>query len=331
MRLLIYEASYRRLQAAIDGLGREVEPVLMDAAAALSLDDAPVSLEDAAIEAAWANNETFFGPVARDFSRALLKSPTLKWLQSGAAGFDHPIFGQLVERGVRLATSHGQAVGIADYVLWGVLDHLQRGPERRAAQGAADWKRGLRFREIAGGEWLVIGFGAIGQGVGARARAFGARVTGIRRDPSPHPAADLIAGQADIAALLPRADVVVLSVPLTAETRHLVDAAFLAAMKPRSVLVNVGRGGLIDEAALLAALEKGVPEHAVLDVFDTEPLPEDSPFWSHPRVTATSHLSGATEGQAARNDEVFLENLRRYLAGETLISEIAPTDVLAAR
>jgi len=331
MRLLIYEPSYRRLSAVIDGLGRKVEPVLMDEAGGLSLAGASVTLEEAAVEAAWANNETFFGPAARDFSRALLKSPTLKWLQSGAAGFDHPMFGQLVERGVRLATSHGQAVGIADYVLWGVLDHLQRGPERRAAQAAAEWSRGLRFREIAGGEWLVIGFGAIGQGVGVRARAFGARVVGVRRDQAPHPAADLIAAPADIPALLPRADVVVLSAPLTAETRHLVDAGFLAAMKPRSLLVNVGRGGLIDEAALLAALDKGVPEHAILDVFETEPLPKDSPFWRHPRVTATSHLSGATEGQASRNDDVFLENLARYLAGEPLISEIPPADVLAAK
>jgi glyoxylate/hydroxypyruvate reductase len=329
MRLLIYEPSYRRLRAAFDGLDRKIEPVLMDGVGALTLAGGPVSLEDAAIEAAWANNETFFGPAARDFSIALLKSPTLKWLQSGAAGFDHPMFGQLVQRGVRLATSHGQAVGIADYVLWGVLDHLQRGPERRAAQGSAEWSRGLRFREIAGGEWLVIGFGAIGQGVGQRARAFGARVIGVRRNQAPHPAADVIAAQADIPALLPRADVVVLAAPLTAETRHLANAGFFAAMKPRSVLVNVGRGGLVDEAALLAALDKGAPEHAILDVFATEPLPKDSPLWRHPRVTATAHLSGATEGQAARNDEAFLENLRRYLAGEPLISEIPPADVLS--
>jgi phosphoglycerate dehydrogenase-like enzyme len=303
----------------------------MDETGALTRAGEPIALEAAGIEAAWANGEVWLGPVARDFSVALLKSPTLKWLQSGAAGFDHPMFGQLVQRGVRLATSHGQAVGMADYVLWGVLDHLQRGPERRAAQAAGEWRRSLRSREVAGGDWLVIGFGAIGQGVGQRARAFGARVTGIRRDQALHPAADRIAAQADIPALLPHADVVVLSVPLTAETRHLADADFLAAMKPRSVLVNVGRGGLVDEPALIAALERGVPEHAVLDVFATEPLPKDSPLWGHPRVTLTPHLSGVTEGQAARNDAVFLDNLARYLEGQPLISEIAPADVLAAR
>ncbi|THD77440.1 MAG: D-2-hydroxyacid dehydrogenase [Phenylobacterium sp.] len=329
MRLLIYEPSYTRLAREIATAGPTVEPVLMAADASLTLAGRPISLEDAAVEAAWANNETFFGPVARDYSLALLKSPTLKWLQSGAAGFDHPIFGQLVERGVRLATSHGQAVGMADYVLWGVLDHFQGGPGRRAAQAAHDWRRS-GFREIEGSHWLVVGFGAIGQGVAECAKAFGARVTGVRRSQAPHPAAAIAPPDALIE-LLPTADVVVLCVPLTPETRHVADAAFFAAMKPRSVLVNVGRGRLVDEAALLAALDKGAPEHAVLDVFETEPLPKDSPLWDHPRVTLTPHSSGITEGQPARNDAQFLENLRRYVAGEPLLSEIDPKDVLAGK
>jgi phosphoglycerate dehydrogenase-like enzyme len=218
---------------------------------------------------------------------------------------------------------------MADYVLWGVLDHFQRGPERRAAQAAHDWRR-LRYREIEGSRWLVIGFGAIGRGVAERAKACGAKVTGVRRNPSPHPAAE-IATPDRVLELLPQADVVVLSLPLSAETHHMVDAGFLAAMKPRSVLVNVGRGGLVDEPALLAALDRGVPEHAVLDVFETEPLPAESPFWDHPRVTLTPHASGITEGQAARNDRLFLENLARYLAGQPLISEADPKDVLAAK
>jgi len=330
MRLLIYETSFRRLEGAIAGLGPAIDCVLMDDKGAITLEGRPIAIEDAGIEAAWANGDVWMSPVAREFSIAILKSPGLKWLQSGAAGFDHPIFGQLVQRGVRLATSHGQAVGMADYVLWGVLDHFQHGPGRRAAQSAGEWTR-ARSRELDGSRWLVIGFGAIGQGVGRRARAFGAQVTGVRRNPAPHPDADLIAGDADISRLLPEADVVVLSLPLTPETRHLVDAAFLGRMKPRSVLVNVGRGGLVDEAALLAALDQGVPEHAVLDVFETEPLPKESRFWGHPRVTLTPHASGISEGWAARNDTVFLDNLGRYLAGQPLLSEADPKDVLAAK
>ena len=328
MRLLIHEASWRRLKdrlSAVDG----VEPVIMDGSGALSLGETPVAIDEAALEAAWTNNDVWFGGNAREFAVAILKSPTVKWMQSGAAGFDNPMFGQLVQRGVRLTTSHGQAVGMADYVLWGVLDHLQRGPERRAAQAARDWKRML-FRDLASTHWVVIGFGAIGAGVGRRARAFGARVTGVRRDQASHPDADAIAAPQDLPRLLPEADVVVLAAPLTPETRGLVDAGFVAAMTPRSVLVNVGRGGLVDEAALLAGLERGAPEHAILDVFQTEPLPADSPFWDHPRVTLTAHASGASEGQPARNDELFLENLRRYVAGEPLLHEADPKDVVNA-
>lgn len=327
MRLLIYEPSFRRLDASIAGVSPAIDCVLMDDQGRLSLRGEPLDLADAAVEAAWANTETFFGPVARDYSRALLKSPTLRWLQSGAAGFDHPMFGQLVERGVILTTSHGQAVGMADYVLWGVLDHFQKGPERRAAQAAHAWTR-HRFRDLEGSRWLIVGFGAIGQGVARRARAFGAHVTGVRRNPAAHADADAIAAPSEILRLLPGADVVVLSLPLTPETRHLVDARFLAAMAPRSVLVNVGRGGLVDETALLAALDRGVPEHVLLDVFETEPLPPDSPFWDHPRVSLTPHASGISEGASGRNDQLFIENLRRYAAGDALLNVARAEDVL---
>lgn len=327
MRLLIYKPSFQRLEASIAGAAPAIDCVLMDENGELSLNGLPISLEQAAPEAAWVNDQTFFGPAARDFSRALLKSPSLKWLQSGAAGYDHALFVQLVERGVTLSTSHGQAVGMADYVLWGVLDHFQGGRARRDAQAARRWDR-LRYRDLEGSRWLVVGFGAIGQGVARRARAFGAHVTGVRRSQTPHPDADALAPPDRLAELLPASDVVVLSLPLSPETRHMANAAFFAAMPPRSVFVNVGRGGLVDEAALLAALEKGVPEHAVLDVFETEPLPRENPFWDHPRVSMTAHASGISEGAAARNDELFLENLRRYAAGEPLLNSADPKDVL---
>jgi phosphoglycerate dehydrogenase-like enzyme len=327
MRLLIYEPSYRRVASELDRLDG-LELLVMDREGAITRDGAPVSADDARPQAGWTNADVFFGPASRAYAAAMLKSPDLAWVQSGAAGFDNKLFAQIVQKGARLTTSHGQAVGMADYVLWGVLDHWQGGPARRAAQAAREWKR-MPFREIADSRWLVIGFGAIGEGVAERVNAFGGRVTGVRRSGAAHPAAERMAQLADLPRLLPEADVVVLCCPLTAETRHVADAAFFGAMKPGSVLANVGRGGLVDEAALLAALDRGAPEHAVLDVFETEPLPAESPFWNHPRVALTGHASGMSAGNPIRNDRLFIENLRRFLAGEPLLHEASAAEVLA--
>lgn len=325
-RLLIYEPSFRRIKDELAAHGPGLAPLVMSADGAISLAGEPLTAEDADPRIAWANSEVFESPAARAFMVALLKAPRLQWLQSGAAGFDHPVFAQLAAKGVRLTTSHGQAVGMADYVLAGVLDHFQRGDERRAAQAQRTWRR-LAFREIDGSSWLIVGFGAVGQGVAQRARAFGATIIGVRRNLSPHPLADAMVPLERLAELLPAADVVVLGLPLSEATRHMANAAFFAAMKTGSVLVNVGRGALIDEAALVPALDLGAPAAAVLDVFETEPLPTESPLWSHPAVKVTAHFSGATGGQGVRNQQLFLENLSRYLAGRPLLSEVDPRDL----
>ena len=326
-RLLIFEPSFRRIEGELATLGG-VEPLVMDRQGQITVAGVKVESDDARPEIAWFSGELYQQSAMGAFVRATLASPELKWFQSAAAGFDNPFFARIVAKGARLTTSHGQAVGMADYVLAGVLDCFQRGPERRAAQARSEWK-GFAFREVLGSTWLLIGFGAVGQGVAQRAKAFGARVIGVRRDQAAHPLADVIAPVEALPEHLPSADVVVLSVPLSEATRHIANAAFFAAMKPGSVLANVGRGALIDEAALLAAVERGVPAHAVLDVFETEPLPAESPFWGHPRVSLTAHHSGVTGAQDGRNQELFLDNLRRYLAGRPLLYEVDPKDVPA--
>jgi len=325
-RLLIYEPSFRRIETELAVHGAALQPLLMGADGAMTLGGQPLDADHAEPEIGWANAEVFTGPAGRDFMVALLKAPGLKWLQSAAAGFDHPVFGQLAQKGARLTTSHGQAVGMADHVVAGVLDCFQRGDERRAAQSERAWRR-LPFREVMGSSWLIVGFGAVGQGVAERARAFGAKITGVRRDQSPHPLADLIAPVEKLADLSGEADVVVLCAPLSAATRHIAGARLFAAMKKGSVLVNVGRGGLLDEAALVAALDAGAPAAAVLDVFEVEPLPTESPLWSHPGVKITAHASGATAGEDLRNQQLFLENLTRYLAGQPLLNEVDPRDL----
>jgi phosphoglycerate dehydrogenase-like enzyme len=327
-RILVYEPSLKRIEARLPAAAKDVAFVTVDDAGALKLNGQEIAIEDANPDIGWMTVELFGAPASRNFFVSLLKAPALKWVQSAAAGFDNPAFKSLIANGARLTTNNAQAVSMAEYVLWGVLDHFQRGPDRRAAQGRHDWTRPA-YREIGRMNWLIIGFGAIGQAVAVRAGAFGAHVTGVRRTPGAHPAAQAMATPDQVVSLLPDADVVVLLVPLSPATTHLVDADFLAAMKPGSILVNVGRGDLVDEPALLAALDAGKPEHALLDVFHEEPLPADSRFWDHPRVTLTGHASSIGDGLGPRGDTLFLDNLERYLTGQPLLNEANPKDVLA--
>jgi phosphoglycerate dehydrogenase-like enzyme len=327
-RILVYEPSLKRIQARLPHAAQNAEFVVVGESGVLTLDGREISIEEAHPEIGWMSVELFGSPAARNFFIALLKARALKWVQSAAAGFDNPAFKGLVGNGARLTTNNAQAVSMAEYVLWGVLDHFQRGSERRAAQAGHEWAR-LPYREIGRMRWLIIGFGAIGQAVAVRAGAFGAHVTGVRRTPGPHPLAEAMVTPDQERAQLPEADVVVLLVPLSPATAGMVDADFLAAMKPGSMLVNVGRGDLVDEAALLAALDAGKPEHALLDVFHDEPLPADSPFWDHPRVTLTGHASSIGDGLGPRGEDLFLDNLNRYLTGQPLLNEADPRDVLA--
>jgi phosphoglycerate dehydrogenase-like enzyme len=326
-RILLYEPSYRRLEAQIAPHTASLDLFLMQPDGKILKDGAPATVESVSPEAGWLNVDLFGTPAARDYMVALLKSPTLRWVQSAAAGFENPAFGEIVRKGAILTTNHSQAIGMSEYVLTTVLDHLQRGPDRRKAQAEHAW-RPTPFREVAGTSWLIIGFGAIGQETAKRARPFGAHVTGVRRSSGDHPLANAMAKPDQILALLPNADVVVLSLPLSAQTADLVDAKFLAAMKSGSVFVNVGRGGLVDEDALLAALDAGKPEHAILDVFRTEPLPKDSRFWDHPRVTLTPHASPMGTGLSARGDALFLDNLARFVGGQPMLNQVTAQEVL---
>jgi phosphoglycerate dehydrogenase-like enzyme len=325
-RLILFEPAHRRVAADLQRLGSDLELALVSPNGAITQGGAPIDDDAAQPDWGWFSADSGFGAGGRALFVAMLKSRRLAWVHTGAAGVDGPVWRQLVEKGAQLTTGHGQAISIAEYVIAGVLEHFQRQAERRAEQAARRWTR-LPFREVAGTRWLIVGFGAIGEAVAERARSFGAQIIGVRRSGAARPAADRMARLADVRDLLPEADVVVLAAPLNAETANLADAGFFAAMKPRSVLVNVGRGGLVDEPALLAALDAATPEHALLDVFRAEPLPDDSPFWNHPKVSLSAHASAFGSGQTARNDALFLENLRRRLAGEPLLYEADPRDL----
>jgi phosphoglycerate dehydrogenase-like enzyme len=283
---------------------------------------------DVAVEVAWPTADLFDdGAPVRPFFAFLLQSTTLRWVQSPAAGVDAPVFAQLVRNGIRLTTSHVTDIPISEYVLRSVLDHSQQPAAWAASSAERAWRR-HDFREIDGTTWLVVGLGSIGGATATRARAFGARVIGVRRSPTGDEPVDEMIGPDDVLARVGEADVVVLAAPATAATRHLVDASFLAAMKPASLLVNIARGALVDEAALVAALDAGTTvEAAVLDVTDVEPLPPDSSLWDHPRVTVTPHNAAAGGGRFSRAADLFVENLHRYEGGEPLLHEVTAADL----
>jgi phosphoglycerate dehydrogenase-like enzyme len=325
--VLLTEVAFARDGGRLTAAAPEVGWLRMEADGRLHRDGVEVARDEAAPEVAWGTGDLFDDGPMRPFLGLVARAPSLRWFASPAAGFDHPFFGDLVRKGIRVTTSHASSPSIAEYVLRAVLDAFQGADQWRRAQADRVWRTHDRHREVAGSTWLVIGLGAIGSEVARRARALGATVIGVRRSPAGNEPVDEVRTPDRVAEVLGRAHAVVLSAPATPATRHLVDAAFLVAMKPRSVLVNVARGDLVDEAALLAALDTGTPGLAVLDVTATEPLPPESPLWTHPAVVVTPHSSGRGLGRFDRAVDEFLDNLARYRRGEPLRSELTLADL----
>lgn len=252
----------------------------------------------------------------------LAEARNLRWYQQWGAGADwlgrHP---ELAERDFILTNASGvHAIPITEHIFAFLLAFARELPGAFAGQASREWRRqGDAVFELAGKTLLLIGVGAIGRRTAQIAAAFGMRVLGIRRHPGRAvPGIERMCDMACLPDLLPEADFVVLTVPLTAETRHMLDEAAFRKMKSSAYLVNIGRGATVDEAALVTALQKGWIAGAGLDVTEVEPLPADSPLWAMPNVIITAHYSGATPEYNRRAMAIFLENLRRYVNGEEL-------------
>jgi len=256
-----------------------------------------------------------------DFLRAVIAAKGLEWFHTMSAGVDDPFFQGLLDRGIRLTTSSGaQAVPIAHTVMLYLLALSRDFRGWLDAQQRREWQpRGVR--DLQGRSLAVVGLGPIGLEVARLGAAFGMDVTGFRRGVrGDEPCrTEPIARLADA---LPTTEYLVVAAPLTDETRGLIDAAALRALPREAVIVNIARGELIDEAALIEALERGEIAGAALDVFETEPLPEASPLWSLPNVIVTPHSSGTSPGNFHRATEIFLENLARYVRGEPMRNEV---------
>jgi phosphoglycerate dehydrogenase-like enzyme len=300
-----------------------VEPITVSRDGGLALSDgSTVDHEDADPEVAWGTSDLYLaGAPLRLFFELVGRCTTIRWFQSAGAGFDGPVFARLAGRGVRISNAHANSIPIAEFVMRSVLDHFQQADLWRGAQSEERWSK-HDYLEVFGSTWLILGLGGIGSAVAERARAFGATTIGCRRHPSVSDPTDRTVTPDQLPLVIGLADVVVLALPAKPDTAGLVDAPFLAGMKSGSILVNVGRGSLVDEAALLAALDRGVPERAILDVFATEPLPARHPLWRHPAVVVTPHNAAGGVGRYERQAELFAENLDRYLSGEALLNDI---------
>ncbi len=243
----------------------------------------------------------------------------LRWVHTASAGVDNVLTPEVAASGVTVTNSRGVFDGaIAEYVLGLVLAFAKDLPGTWDRQHRREWEHRDTER-VAGTSALVVGVGPIGRATARLLRAAGMRVRGVgRTGRAGDPDFGEVSASADLVALLPETDYLILAAPLTGETRGLIGAPELAALRPTARLVNVGRGELVDEVALIEALRRGALAGAALDVFEREPLPPSSPLWDLPGVIVSPHMSADTVGWRESLADLFLDNLRRWCSGRPL-------------
>lgn len=282
------------------------------------------------------------GPLpAPTFERLVARCPALRWVHSATAGVERVLIPSALARDLTITNARGVfSRPIAEYVMLMVLAITRRLPELLELQRERTWQPlgAVELRDVTVG---VVGLGSIGRAVAALATAFGCRVIATRRQvaagdaagpgvadqaeqPTVEPRLERVLPPERLPDLLAECDFVVLALPLTADTDSLFDAATLARCKPGAWLINVARGGLVDERALVRALRDGPLGGAVLDAFRDEPLAPDSPFYDLPNVILTPHTSWSSGRVLERSIALFCDNLRRYAAGEPLHNVVDP-------
>lgn len=324
-------------QRVINEFGPRVEGILARAPRPLTVlpftSEMRVTAELASpIEAAYYSRDIWEGteksvlsPAAQAFWDIIDQARNLKWMAVYSAGMDQHRYVDAMKRGVRLTSSAGaqsEAVGLA---CASCLLALARGVtywHRQQQQGEWSPLRGNDVPpDLAGQHVVIIGTGYIGKVIARVLNAVGMKVTGVRRTAGAAQHFDQVLPAAALDNALPHCDWLAIACPLTHETRNLIDARRLALMKPGAGIANIARGEIIDEAALIDALQNGRLKHAYLDVFHTEPLPAASPLWKLPNVLISPHNAGASTGTYARGVEIFLRNLEDYLHGRELVNE----------
>lgn len=274
------------------------------------------------------------------FDRLLIRAPRLSWVHSATSGVERALTPSALERGLVVTNARGVfSRPIAEYVLMMILAVSRRLPQLLELQRERTWQplEGAELRDVTVG---IVGLGSIGRAVGALATAFGCRVIAVRRRPDGEGAGggagtgeersfgevmlDHVGGPESLPDLLAESDFIVLAAPLTSETEDMINDETLALVKPGAWLINVARGRLIDERALLRALRDGTLGGAVLDTFRDEPLPPMSSFYDLPNVIVTPHTAWSSGRVLDRSVELFCDNLRRFAKGEPLLNVVDP-------
>lgn len=318
-------ASYRDgIAAAVREAGIEARVVHLpdDPTARLTVGDSD------GIEIAYFTRDIRFSGHYQAFVDTVTAAPNLKWVHFPNAGVDqHPFLPSLTARKVRLTTSAGSnGEPVAQTAIGGLLMLARNFPHWWAAQGRREWKpmRGDAVpRDLKGQTTLIIGLGLVGTTVARFCRVLGMHVIGVRRTPNkPVDAVHETHALAALPQLLPRCDWVVLACPLTPETQRVINAGTLELLPRGAGLINVCRGGVVDEAAVIEALKNGRLGGAYLDVFEKEPLPAESPLWDLPNVIVSPHNAQASSGNDDRAMRIFLANLVNWAQGRPLQNEV---------
>lgn len=246
----------------------------------------------------------------------LSEFPRLRFVQLTSAGLDRVPVSRMQKMGIALRNARGvYSIPMAEFALWGVLSLYKHADFFAANQKAHVWEKDRTLLELAGKTVLIVGFGSVGAACAKRFRAFDTTVLAADLQ-RPDGGFDAFYPMERLPEALARADVVVLTLPLTEQTRGMFGEALFSVCKPGAVLVNISRGAVVQEAALAAALQNGPLGGAVLDVFQAEPLPAESPLWDMPNVLATPHNSFVSEQNRGRLFALIYQNLRDFLKGE---------------
>lgn len=280
----------------------------------------------ASIEVAYFSVDIYQRGNTASFFATALGAPNLEWLHVFNAGVDHPIFRGFIERGIAFTNSSGGAAEpIAQTAIGGLLMLARGFPAWIESQRRHAWEPRLGDRDdLRGQTMVVVGLGAIGHHIARLGQALGLHVIGVRRSPrrADDPVDELLP-PSELAAVLPRCDWLALACPLTVETRGLIGAEAIARLKTGARIINVARGEVVDQAAMIEALRSGRLGGAYLDVFEQEPLPADSPLWDLPNVIISPHNSAESSGNDERATGFFLRNIPRWAHGEPMENRVS--------